>query len=335
MWLKFKKNLSHTDYQKYMQNILAITHSEDSHLPMVQQHLDEEIQIFDASKFPDDNDISYAFHEGKFLVKSDGRVLSNVSSIWFRKPNYLKKDEIPVDPELQQFTHDAYKTAVTSLYYLMRDKFWLSDYSAITRASNKLLQLEEAKRNDFLVPSTIVTSSELDAQLFREHHQHIVVKSFHTTPVEINGIYKLFYTTRIKPEDEIDFSGLSLAPAIFQEEIRDKKDIRITIVGNKLFPCLITPKPKISDEVDWRYGIQQEDVLYEPYKLPDEIGNKCIQYVKRLGLNFGVIEFALDPDGKYWFLEINPNGQWGFIEEETGMNISSSIADSLRNGGQP
>jgi|694.fasta_scaffold00063_119 glutathione synthase/RimK-type ligase-like ATP-grasp enzyme len=318
-----------------MNNILAITNFEDAHIPLVQKHLDDEIMIFDASKFPDNTDISYEFKNGRFEIKSEDRLLSSVTSVWFRKPNYLEPQQLPVDDELIKFTHQAYTTGAKALYDLMYERFWLSDYRNIMKANNKLFQLEKAYDVDFLVPSTLVTSKAEDAIRFTKQYKNVIAKSFHSTPVEINGEYKLFYTARITPEDDIDFSGLSLAPAIFQEEVRNKNDVRITIVGNQIFPCLITPKESMLNEVDWRIGIQGEEVNYEPFgTFPDHMKTKCLDYLKKLGLSFGVIEFALDEKGNYWFLEINPNGQWGFIEEETGMNISSSIAEILQKGGK-
>lgn len=82
-------------------------------------------------------------------------------------------------------------------------------------------------------------------------------------------------------------------------------------------------------EVDWRQGILTEDLAYEPCSVPDDIAEKCVKFVKLLGLTFGVVEFAIDKKGDYWFLEINPNGQWAFIEMETGLEISKEIAKVL------
>lgn len=48
-----------------------------------------------------------------------------------------------------------------------------------------------------------------------------------------------------------------------------------------------------------------------------------------LGSRFGVLDFLVTPAGEWYFLEINPNGQWAWIEQETGLPISSAIADAL------
>jgi D-alanine-D-alanine ligase-like ATP-grasp enzyme len=48
-----------------------------------------------------------------------------------------------------------------------------------------------------------------------------------------------------------------------------------------------------------------------------------------LDLRFGALDFLVTPEGEWVFLEINPNGQWAWIEENTGLPITSAIADIL------
>lgn len=71
----------------------------------------------------------------------------------------------------------------------------------------------------------------------------------------------------------------------------------------------------------------------EHKNLPKEIGIKCINVVKALGLKFGAFDFMLDSDGQYWFLEVNPNGQWGFVELEAGIPISEGFAQLFTHKG--
>ena len=48
-----------------------------------------------------------------------------------------------------------------------------------------------------------------------------------------------------------------------------------------------------------------------------------------LGLVYGAIDMRLTPNGEYVFLEVNPAGQWLFIEQATGQPISAAIAEAL------
>jgi len=254
-----------------------------------------------------------------------------MDSIWFRKPTYLEPHELPVDEEYQTFTHIAYKESVKAFYDLLCEKFWLSDYRAIMRANNKLLQLELAYDLGFNVPQTMVTSNPKEANKFRERNGLIVAKSLSFEPIQRDNDVVAFFTTKINPEDEVDFSGLSVAPAIFQKAITNKRDLRITVVGETVHTAEVIPSSSIKDEIDWRVGILQKDkIKYEQYKsLPTEIAQKCVALTKTANLAFGAIDMVIDNQGNYWFLEINPNGQWAFIEDGTDLPIAKSIANLL------
>jgi hypothetical protein len=56
--------------------------------------------------------------------------------------------------------------------------------------------------------------------------------------------------------------------------------------------------------------------------------------MRRLGVVYGAINMQLTPDGRYIFLEINPPGEWLFIEERTGQPISEAVSEVLASHGQ-
>ena len=103
--------------------------------------------------------------------------------------------------------------------------------------------------------------------------------------------------------------------------------MRATFVGRKCFAVAIESQLMEETQVDWRNG---EHILqHTPIELPKDIENKCILLMERLGLNYGAIDIVLDKQGNYVFLEINPNGQWAWIEHLTGLPISKEIVKYL------
>jgi glutathione synthase/RimK-type ligase-like ATP-grasp enzyme len=306
---------------------LVISVEDDPHIEAVRKH-GIEFEVFDPSKFPFDTDVTYKLgHDGKFRVVSKGILLNNVTSVWYRKPRLLEENELPVPKEYQNFAYRAYRDGVKSIYDLLREKFWVSDYRSIMKAENKLFQLEVAHTLGFSVLPTMATSSKVEASGFHETHGDIVVKSFDFSIVEVEGDLKGFFTTLVRKDDNPDFSGLCVAPALLQKAVIEKTDIRVAVVGEEVLGCSITDFP--TSEVDWRTGILTKGIRYNTYTLPPSVENKCRELVKTLGLKFGIIEFALDTNGIYWFLEINPNGQWLFMEEEAGLQISKAMANLL------
>lgn len=302
--------------------VLAITSGEDPHVDMVQRYIEQPIIRFDPSLFPKTS-ISFLWNNGAFEVFSDGRSFSDVDVVWYRKPVLLKPNEIPVAASYQDFAHDSYRNTVRALYGILQDKFWVSDPWAIFKGGNKLHQLELAHRLNFKVPRTLVTSSPQQAKQFIDNVGHVVTKAMTAEAVWINEMPYLVYTTHV-PRD-VDFSGLSISPAIFQEEIEKDFDIRVTVIGTQAFSCEIHQTGSIHDEIDWRKGTTGNELVYKPCEFP--MSETCIRMVAIMGLQYGAIEFVMDKKGDYWFMEINPNGQWGFIELETGLPLSQAMAN--------
>lgn len=80
--------------------------------------------------------------------------------------------------------------------------------------------------------------------------------------------------------------------------------------------------------VDWRKG-GRIDLRHQVIELPSSIATSCLALVAKLNLKFGAIDLICDQEDNYWFLEINPNGQWAWIENQTSLPIASAIVDEL------
>lgn len=84
----------------------------------------------------------------------------------------------------------------------------------------------------------------------------------------------------------------------------------------------------IKGKIDWRQGYDY-GLRHSAFELPDRITKQCCRFVRKMGLNFGCFDFIVTPSNQYIFLECNPNGQWLWVELETGLKISEAIADYL------
>jgi glutathione synthase/RimK-type ligase-like ATP-grasp enzyme len=129
----------------------------------------------------------------------------------------------------------------------------------------------------------------------------------------------------VRPEDLEDLSGLSLAPATFQEFIQKISDIRVTVVASDVFAAEILSQERESSRIDWR-ATDDPHLVHRIHKLPVNIENLCRKLTTNLGLSFGAIDLVLKPNGSYVFLEINPNGEWVWLEDQLGFPISDRIA---------
>ena len=138
----------------------------------------------------------------------------------------------------------------------------------------------------------------------------------------------MIFTTRLASPREEDARAIEAVPFIVQQEVKKAADIRVTVVSKSIFATAIQSQTDADALVDWRRG----DVLlmaHAVHELPASIAGKCIALVQAFVLRFGAIDLILDRQGAYWFLEINPNGQWGWIQAKTGQPIARAIVDEL------
>ncbi len=314
--------------------ILIISSPDDAHLPFVTKHLTSEFVIIDPGMVLDGKGLSYSFSPELEIVYN-GQPLKDVKSVWLRKPRLAADLTMHTPPGYEDYARSAVQRHFEQLYVLFEDAFWLSDYYAVRRASNKVMQLLFARKVGFKVPHSMFTSDPNAAKKFINKHQQIITKTVSTKWPIVDGKSRAFFTTRICSEQTIDLDGLHLAPAIFQQIIEPLFDVRVTIVGGKVFAAKVILSDATDPMViDWRIGHAQGRgrLLFEPYELPPDIAQNCLKLTKRLGLSFGAIDLICDRNGQLWFLEINPNGQWAFVEEVTGQPIGETLAYLLECG---
>ena len=115
-----------------------------------------------------------------------------------------------------------------------------------------------------------------------------------------------------------------------QRQIEKVYDIRLTIVGQKAFAVAIDSQINAETRIDWRKG---ENLLpHRKIELPHSLIRKCQKMLSVLELQYGAFDFILDKFGNHYFLEVNPNGQWAWIECQTGYDISGAIVNQLIKG---
>ena len=212
--------------------------------------------------------------------------------------------------------------------------FWFGDPEAIRVANRKPYQLMLAKELGFSIPQTLVTNSPDAAKQFAESlDSDIAIKPMWAAGIvmEEEGVERgvSIYTKRLSKAEFLgNLPSVKNCPLILQSYVEKDFELRITVVGEKVFACAIRSQASEKTKEDWRrYDLP--NTPHSEFELPSEVRQKCIDLVKRLGLSFGCIDMIVTPKGEYIFLEINPNGQWLWIEHLTGMPISQAIADLL------
>jgi glutathione synthase/RimK-type ligase-like ATP-grasp enzyme len=253
--------------------------------------------------------------------------LNEFTSVYYRRPelpnlvnNNLSEDEI-------LFLKNEILFTLEGIYKLVHKAYWISPIYAIREAENKIYQLVTAKNLGFSIPNTLVTN-QVDSlkSFYQSNKEHSIIKPIKSGQVGIGKDSKVIFTNKLDsfPSDR---SEIEDCPIFIQNQIEKQADVRVTVVGEKVFAVLIHSQDIKEGEVDWR---RSRTVLkHTKIKLEKNLEQLCVSLVKTLRLRFGAIDLVLDREGKYTFLEINPNGQWAWIEKQSGYPISKEIVNLL------
>jgi len=121
--------------------------------------------------------------------------------------------------------------------------------------------------------------------------------------------------------------AIAACPHFFQKEIRKQYELRVVIIGAALHAFKIpSQKLKISS-TDWRYGTTH--LKFSPFALCDSLQKKIMRTMRRLGLSMGSMDIIIDEDDEAWFLEVNQDGQWAWLDDIVEGEITKSFAHQL------
>jgi glutathione synthase/RimK-type ligase-like ATP-grasp enzyme len=194
---------------------------------------------------------------------------------------------------------------------------WISDPMATTRAENKLLQLQTAALVGLSVPPTLVSQNPEEIRCFcAARDNRVIVK-----PVLGTGKVPII-TTELRQEHLLSDQSMSLCPAIYQERVDGEAHLRVCCFGNAVYALVLH-----SQELDWRPNL---DIPVERFNMPGDLTEKLQEVLRLLGLKMGIFDLKLSPDGEPWWLEVNPQGQFLFLEGLSGVELTSAFADYLQ-----
>jgi glutathione synthase/RimK-type ligase-like ATP-grasp enzyme len=321
--------------------IVVLSDREDDHVPPVFDRLRRQgadVIWIDPSQFPSQSSISLDLDERGFFRKTlciQGRTvnLDDVTAVWLRRPNPVEAGPTVTDTQVREWIRQTASDTLNGAFELL-DCLWVpASPRALRAASDKLGQLQAAAEIGFRVPRTCITNSP-DAFLDLYSHTDGGMISKAVTGATLHdakGEPIPTYTTVIRRRHALNARSVSLAPAIFQAYVPKRLELRITLVGDRLFPVAIDSQNSRATKHDWRH-YDDDHTTYTPVELPADIAEKCAHLLRRYGLSFGAIDMVLTPDGEYVFLEINPNGQWAWVADLTELPIADAIADLLLSG---
>lgn len=203
---------------------------------------------------------------------------------------------------------------------------WFNRPDRMDHAEYKPVQLAAAAAAGLATPRTLVTNDPEAARRFVAGLPAAVYKAFCSTVREPAG-RRFIYTSMVTADAITD--DVRYTAHLFQEWIDKTHEVRLTVVDDRLFAARLRGTSAAA-AVDWRADYAA--IEYAVADVPDPVRRGVATMLRGLGLRFAAMDFAVRPDGTWVFLDLNPNGQWGWIEHETGLPICAAICDALERG---
>jgi glutathione synthase/RimK-type ligase-like ATP-grasp enzyme len=145
----------------------------------------------------------------------------------------------------------------------------------------------------------------------------------------MDGSGDFVYTNQVTAQDMANIAELQYAPQIFQALIEKKRELRVILVGQHTFVGAIDASHTDQGRIDWRRLTHRDDVKWTEACLPVAVEQATRRLMQRLGLYYGAADFVVDADDRHIFLEINPAGEWGWLQRDLGFPIAEAIAEIL------
>lgn len=280
--------------------------------------------------------LSYADASVTVETQLDGGwvLLNAVRAVWWwRKETTLvhaRSDDFSTDFALRE-----HRELLESLEGLIPAASWPIRPSAVRMASLKAYQLGLAQQFGFAIPTTIITNDAdsvaqfvgARAAAFDEERLLYKPLTWYVGPPD-----KFLYANLVRLADVTSSpSAVAAAPCQFQEYVDKAYELRVTVVGERCFPVRINSQSQAETMVDFRRG--QELVSYQVAELPAELTDRLLRFLRRCGLGYGAFDLIVKPNGGVVFLELNPVGQWLWLEHKLGIDISGAIARMLVDSG--
>lgn len=245
---------------------------------------------------------------------------NHLKSIYYRAPTFLRINTDVKQTEETQFYKNQWSAFVRSLV-IFNKVYWMNHPMYTYLAEIKPYQLIIAKEVGLKTPKTFITN-DFELTKYQQEDEY-AIKTLDAGIIQKRKSQSFVYTN-ISKGRTFKHKNISSAPVIFQNALLPKTDLRVTIVGNKAYAVSITSKKQIND--DWR--LHKDKLDYTAVELPSKIITKCKLLLGKLNLNFGAIDLIKYKDD-YFFIEINPTGEWSWFIEKTGFDIDQQIAQCL------
>ncbi|MFH8771873.1 ATP-grasp ribosomal peptide maturase [Streptomyces sp. NPDC017958] len=258
---------------------------------------------------------------GQLRTRSRTVTLEHTRAVYWRRPVWPRFEHL--DTEDARYAAAQTRHGLGGILHGLEDARWVNEPMREAAADYKPRQLAVAQRLGLTVPATLVTNRLKCAREFIASHGEVIYKTLRWTPYERGGNNLTSWAEPVTA-DELDES-IAATPHLFQAVVDKAADLRVLVVGERMFAVRIE-----SGLLDWRKDYSA--LSYSVVDLTCQVHKQLLAFLDHFGLVSGSFDLAVGRDGEPYFLELNPNGQWGWLQQATGLPMAAAFADLLTEG---
>lgn len=320
--------------------VVMITRSSDitGMLEELRKHLEDrgaEVMRFDTDRFPTEVQAGFGQKaDGEsmvFRVPGQELRIGPNDAIWYRRADWAAK--LPMDMEAQWRRGCVAESKALLLGMMAAAPCFVMDPPDLVRArGHKPFQQRLARELGLATPRTLMTNDPEQAREFiASCPGGAIAKMLSAFPVyDENGEEQVVFTTSLTEEHLDKLDGLRFSPMVFQEKVQKRLELRITVVGSRMFTAAVDSQSTVGAEVDWRERGVTLLRSWQPYSLPAEVERALHRYMERIGMQYSAIDIIVEPDGRHVFLEANPAGECFWLEYNSPhFPLAAALADVL------
>lgn len=269
------------------------------------------------------------FNFKKNIEKILGCKLKEIKVIWCRKWYLIEAlDDLNIDnSEIRNSLLSEIEVINKMFFEILPKKRIINNFNK--RLDSKLNQLIIAQECNLNIPKSHLINSMKSIDIILNSNINLITKPMNEgVDVKFDNDEYTTYTERLK-RDQINSDDFF--PSLVQNEINKKYEIRTLFIGDDDYSMAINCNNLVSDVIDIRKFSENRPENTAHFILPEEYKLKILKLMKRLNLKTGSVDTLVDHKNDFFFLEINPYGQFSFISEECNFNLEYKFSQFLMN----
>ena len=258
--------------------------------------------------------------------------IHKIQAVWYRRTGafgesqYFKNHKENLTPQTTRQLYLEYEALTEGFATLFHDKYWLNHPQ---KASvNKLEVLNIAQQCGLPVPKTYVVNTQKQLATLSKNHSLICKSIYEPDFLDVEDKSYMMYTAELTPTTIQNFPQ-RFYPSLVQQKIDKAYELRIFYMEGQLYPMAIFSQQATQTQLDFRQYNRNNPNRNVPYNLSQKLTTKLQLLMQKLDLNCGSIDIIKGIDEQYYFLEVNPVGQFGMTSKPCNYDLHQLIAQHL------